>query len=73
MEERFVTGQRVSLRSFPEKRGEINIPFGLRGGYYYYDVLWDSGSLETIVEHDLVEEIRNPSAWDVLANNLLTD
>lgn len=73
MPERFASAQRVSLLNNPAKRGEINNLIGLSGGYYYYDVQWDDGSLGTVGEHELAPEILNPTAWDLLASNQLYD
>ncbi len=69
----FIKGQRVSLRTNISKKGRIDFVHKPQGGYQYFDVLLDDGSLQTISEHDLLSEVIVNTPWDLLSNNILKD
>lgn len=70
---KFQKDQRVSHIKLKNQKGKvINISIK-RGGYQYYEVVWDKGDLEMVIEHDLQEEIEIKTAWDIILNNKLSD
>lgn len=69
----FQEGQRVSLKGNPQKKGRLDFFERAEGGINFYSVLWDDGSLQTMAEHEIIEEVQIKHSWDLLANNTLSD
>ncbi|AXE16689.1 hypothetical protein DR864_02560 [Runella rosea] len=70
---KYSKGQRVSLSKNLTKKGYIDNVSDFYAGYQYYDILWDDGSLEVLAEHEIQEEIKISTSWDLLSNNSLGD
>lgn len=69
----FIKDQRVSLQNNISQKGRIDFIHKPQGGYQYYDVMLDDGSLQTLSEFDLLSEIIVNTPWDLLSNNILKD
>jgi len=70
---KYSIGQRVSLISYSGKRGRIESFVSSEGGYNYYEVLWDDGSLEVISDSLIKPEVKINTPWDLIANNEFFD
>src|SRR5687767_1594581 len=70
---KFAKGQRVSSKLYASEKGRINNIMAAHGGYQYYEVLWDDGSVGVISEHELQEEKIIKTAFDLLEHNALKD
>ena len=70
---KYSIGQRVSLISYSGKRGRIESYVSSEGGYNYYEVLWDDGSLEVISDSLIKPEVKINTPWDLIANNEFFD
>jgi SNF2 family DNA or RNA helicase len=69
----FSKGQRICLKSNPERRGIVLDKPMIVNGYNIYSIMFDDGKQSTINEVDLMPEVIVESAWDKLANNLFGD
>jgi len=70
---KFAIGQRVSSTLYVSDKGRILKVLPAFGGYQYYEVIWDDGSVNAIVEHELQEERIVQTAFDLLEANALKD
>ncbi|RYY77933.1 MAG: DEAD/DEAH box helicase [Moraxellaceae bacterium] len=70
---KFKVEQRVSSVQNTAKKGSIIKVLNARGGFQFYEVLWDNLDLEALPEHELQIERITRTPWDLLEGNSLRE